>query len=318
MIGRIALASLLTASLLLSPGRPGHAQSTGMPPDIESKLAELGDTINPAETAKLYAPLQEREPYQGIKVTRDLKYGPDERHALDVFVSETASAVPRPVLMFVHGGAFTGGNKRGPDNSPFYDNVALFAARNGMVGVNITHRLAPQHQWPAAADDVGAAVRWVGANIAAHGGDPARVVLMGHSSGAVHVASYVAHAKFHGPKGIGLVGAILVSGIYDLGKFPVGPPEKAYFGDDEAKRAEASTLALLPETRIRLMVAYGERDPGDRIEQAKLLGAALCRANRCSSLARLPKHTHMSEIYAINTADKSLSDRIVTFVTGGK
>ena len=54
------------------------------------------------------------------------------------------------------------------------------------------------------------------------------------------------------------------------------------------------------------------------IEQSKLMGDALCRANRCSSLLRLPKHSHMSEVYAINTADKSLSDRIVTFVSGGR
>jgi acetyl esterase/lipase len=318
MFKRTSRACVVAAVLLLSWGTPGLAQSGGMPSDIEAKLAELGAVINPAETAKLYAPLQEKEPYQGIKVTRDLKYGPDERHALDVFAADPAGTSPRPVLVFVHGGAFTGGNKRGPDNGPFYDNIALFAARNGMVGVNIIYRLAPQHQWPAAAEDVGAALRWVAANIAAHGGDPARIFLMGHSSGAVHAASFIAHAKLHGPRGTGLAGAVLVSGIYDFSKFEAGPPEKAYFGEDEAKRNEASTLALLPEARIRLLVAYGELDPADRIEQAKLLGAALCRANRCSSLVRLAKHTHMSEIYAINTADHVLSDQIVRFVTGGK
>ena len=194
----------------------------------------------------------------------------------------------------------------------------LFAARSGFVGVNVTYRLAPQHRWPAGAEDVAAALRWVGANIAAHGGDPGRVFLMGHSAGAVHAASYVAHAKFHGPKGAGLAGAILVSGLYDFSKFPPGPPEKAYFGDDDAKRAEASTMALLPETRIRLLVAYGELDPAQFIEQSKLMGAALCKANRCSSLLVLPKHSHMSEVYAINTKDRVLSDEIAAFVKGGK
>jgi triacylglycerol lipase len=314
---RVLPAFLLLALLLLAPARPAHAQESGMPSEIERKLAELGAVIDPSETAKLYVPLQETEPYQGIKVTRDLKYGTDERHALDVFAPEQASAVPRAVLMFVHGGAFTADNKRA-HGSPFYDNIMLFAARSGFIGVNVTYRLAPQHQWPSGAEDVAAAVRWVGANIAAHGGDPGRVFLMGHSSGAVHVASYVAHTKFHGPRGIGLSGAILVSGIYDLGKFPVGPPEKAYFGEDEAKRAEASTLALLPETRIRLMVVYGELDPAQFIEQSKLMGEALCKANRCSSLVRLPKHTHMSEVYAINTKDRALSDEIAAFVKGGR
>ena len=65
-----------------------------------------------------------------------------------MFVPEQPSAAPRPVLIYVHGGAFTAGNKRAP-GSPFYDNIALFAARSGFVGVNITYRLAPQHQWPA-------------------------------------------------------------------------------------------------------------------------------------------------------------------------
>jgi triacylglycerol lipase len=313
-----ALALLLAFTLLLPGlGHPASAQSGGMPADIERKLAELGPVINPPETGKLYAALQEKEPYQGIKVTRDLKYGTDDRHALDVFAPEQPPGNPRPVLMFVHGGAFTGGNKRAPD-SPFYDNVMLFAARSGFVGVNVTYRLAPQHQWPAGAEDVGAAVRWVAANIAAHGGDPGRVFLMGHSAGAVHVASYVANTKLHGPRGIGLSGAILVSGLYDYSKYEATPPEKAYFGEDGAKRTEASTLALLPEAKVRLMVVYGDLDPPNFIEQAKLLNATLCRANRCSSLVPLPRHSHMSEVYAINTPDRSLTDHIKRFVTGGR
>jgi acetyl esterase/lipase len=311
------LPAFFLLALLLAPVRPGHAQQSGMPAEIESKLAELGAVINPPETAKLYTALQEKEPYQGVKITRDLKYGTDERHALDVFAPEQPSAAPRAVLIYVHGGAFTAGSKRAP-GSPFYDNIALFAARSGFIGVNMTYRLAPQHQWPAGAEDVGAAVRWVVANIAAHGGDPARVFIMGHSAGAVHVASYVALPKLHGPRGTGLAGAILVSGLYDFSKFPPGPPEKAYFGEEEAKRAEASTVALLPETRIRVMVVYGELDPAQFIEQSKLMGDALCKANRCSSLLRLPKHSHMSEVYAINTKDRVLSDEIAAFVKGGK
>jgi triacylglycerol lipase len=134
----------------------------------------------------------------------------------------------------------------------------------------------------------------------------------------VHVASYVAHTKFHAPRGIGISGAILVSGVYDFSKHEATAPEKAYFGEDGAKRTEASTLALLPETKVRLMVVFGTLDPEMFIEQAKLLNATLCRANRCSTLVPLPKHSHMSEVYAINTPDKSLSDHILRFVTGSR
>jgi acetyl esterase/lipase len=91
---------------------PAAAQVSGMPADIEAKVSALGAVIIPPETAKRYAPLQEKDPYEAVKVTRNLKYGPDERHALDLFVSEAPATTPRPVLAFVHGGAFIGGNRR--------------------------------------------------------------------------------------------------------------------------------------------------------------------------------------------------------------
>jgi len=53
-----------------------------MPAEIEAKVAALGAVINPPETAKLYAPLQEKEPYHGVKVARDLKYGPDDTRSI--------------------------------------------------------------------------------------------------------------------------------------------------------------------------------------------------------------------------------------------
>jgi acetyl esterase/lipase len=308
---------VLGAALLLAlMAVPGRAQADGMPSEIEWKLAELGSVINPGETAKLYGPLQPKEPYDGVKVTRDIKYGTHERHLLDVFVPATAAASPRPVLVFVHGGGFVRGDRRSPPGAPFYDNIMLFAARNGLVGVSVTYRLAPQHQWPAGAEDLAAAIRWVGENVAAHGGNPGRVVLMGHSAGAVHVASYVAHPEFHGPKGIGLTGAILVSGLYDLTSMQPGAPEKAYFGEDAVKYAERSSLAGLVAAPIPLMVAYAELDPPVFQEQAKQLNAGMCKAGRCPRFLPLAKHSHMSEVYAINTADTALSGPLLAFVKG--
>src|SRR5438874_5059056 len=87
---RVLPAFLLLALLLLAPAQVAHAQAGGMPSEIEGKLTELGAVVNVPDTAKLYAPLQETEPYQGVKVTRDLKYGTDERQALDIFAPEQA------------------------------------------------------------------------------------------------------------------------------------------------------------------------------------------------------------------------------------
>ena len=230
-----------------------------MTPDIADQLAAIGRVIDPPKTAAIYGPLHDKEPYGGVTVTRDIKYGAAERNLLDVFVADGASG-SRPVLVFVHGGGFTGGNKSTP-GSPFYDNVPLWAARNGLVGVNMTYRLAPQHPWPAGPEDVGAALRWVADNIAKYGGDPSRVVLFGHSAGATHAGTYAAMPQFHGPKGMGIAGLILTSGIYDIADFPVNDGYRSYIGNDASLYAARSPIGGLSKLAVPSMVVYAELDP---------------------------------------------------------
>lgn len=304
--------SFLRVSLLLATLLAACSQ---MPPDIAEKVKAIGPVIDPPKTAAIYTPMQQKEPYAGVKVSRDLKYGPDARQALDVFVPEGGGAA-RPVLMFVHGGAFVAGNKHVP-GSPFYDNIMLAAAHEGIIGVNVTYRLAPQHKWPTGAIDVGDAVEWVHRNIAAYGGDPKRVFLMGHSSGAVHVATYVAFPQFHKSDGIGLAGAILVSGMYDYEKAKPRKPELAYFGD-KAGTKEVSSLAGLVAASIPLMVVNAELDPQPFLIQGNLLNDALCARGKCPRRVLLKGHSHMSQVYAINTSDRSLSGPSFEFVKASR
>src|SRR6266446_2769142 len=293
------------------------AANAQVPADIAEKIAAIGRVSDPAKTAPLYAPLQEKEPYAGVKVARDLKYGPHERNVLDLFVPEGASGA-RPTLMFVHGGGFVRGTKRAP-GSPFYDNVMLWAARNGMIGVNVEYRLAPQFSWPSGGEDLGAAVRWVADNAASHGGDPNRVFLMGHSAGATHVAIYVSHPEFHGPKGSGLAGAMFSSGFYDLTRTEGSEGQKDYFGADRALYKERSALGGLLKSTIPFMMNAAELDPPQMVDQFKLLQDAMCESPRsCAPAVLLPKHSHMSESYAINTADTQLTSQMLEFIKNGK
>jgi len=293
------------------------AQQSPMPEDLARKLLEIGRVIDPPKTAALYAPLQQKEPYQGVKTERDIKYGPADRNLLDVFTPET-NASSRPVLIFIHGGGFVAGNKRNP-GSPFYDNIMLWAVKNGFVGVNATYRLAPQFVWPAGPEDLASVVQWVSEKIAERGGDPARIFLMGQSIGAIHVAGYVSHPEFHKVKGGGLAGAVMVSGLYELGKAPLGDGEIAYYGSDPSRYAERSSLQGLLATKIPLMIAAAELDPPRFAEQFELLKQAACkRPSGCAHATMLPQHSHMSEVYSINTADARLSDEIREFVKTGK
>jgi triacylglycerol lipase len=284
-----------------------------MLPDIAEKIAVIGRVIDPPRTAAIYAPLHGKEPYAGVTVTRDIRYGPADRNLLDVFVADGASG-RRPVLVFVHGGGFTGGEKSTP-GSPFYDNVPLFAARNGLVGVNMTYRLAPQHPWPAGPEDVGAALRWVADNIAQYGGDPSRIVLFGHSAGATHAGSCAAMPQFHGPKGIGIAGLILTSGIYDLADFPANEGYRSYYGNDPSLYAARSPIGGLSKLAIPSMVVYAELDPPPFVPQYEKLVAAMADApGGKPRTLMLPKHSHLSLGYAIGTADATLTAPILEFV----
>ena len=112
---------------------------------------------------------------------RDAAYGEDPRQRLDVFVP----AVPEeraPVLVFFYGGSWNSGSK---DDYAF---VAQAFAAQGFVTVLPDYRLYPQSRFPDFLEDGAAAIAWVRDNIAAHGGDPSRILLAGHSAGAYNAA----------------------------------------------------------------------------------------------------------------------------------
>jgi acetyl esterase/lipase len=315
---RLAKSALVTVAALIVALTTARGEDSPIPDEIAWKLQELGRVIDPPKTAAIYAPLQEKEPYRGIRVERDVKYGPAERNLLDVFVPEAGSS-QRPVLIFVHGGAFVAGNKRGSNGSPFYDNIMLWAVKHGFVGVNMTYRLAPQSPWPAAAEDLSAAVRWVADNIASRGGEPTRIYMMGHSAGASHVATYASHPEFWGSTDSRLAGAILVSGLYDLTGMPPDAGPSAYYGSDPARYAERSSVKGLMQSKTPVMIMAAELDPPMFKQQLDLLQDSLCKSEHgCVRSFVLPQHSHMSEVYSINTADDRLTREILEFVARGK
>jgi acetyl esterase/lipase len=301
------------AAIFVLIGTLAAAQPSPKPADIVRKPIEIRDVVDFPKTADGYAAEQEKEPHQGIKVERDIKYGPAERNLLDVFTAETDSSA-HPVLIFIHGGAFAAGDKHSA-GSPFYDNVALWAAKHGFIGVTMNYRLALQSPWPAGAEDIALAVEWVAGNIGSRGGDGSRIYLLGHSAGATHVASYVSHPEFYRVKDGGIKAAIMLSGLYDLTASVLRAPEKAYFGDDPARYAERSSIRGLIATKISLMIVAAEFDAPVFLRQFDLVKAAACEGpNGCIRSVVLQRHNHMSQLYSINTADTLLTDQILDFV----
>jgi acetyl esterase/lipase len=122
---------------------------------------------------------------------RDLAYGADALQRLD-FVTPATKGFP--TLVFVHGGSLSSGDKADTD----YGKVCDAFPAAGVGCANVNYRLLPAATWPAPVDDVAAAVAWVHDHVAERGGDPARLFLLGHSSGAMLVARVGADASLLG------------------------------------------------------------------------------------------------------------------------
>jgi acetyl esterase/lipase len=287
--------------------------------DTARAIAEIGIPISPeliAASQSLYQAQHETEPYRDVNVTRDEKYGAHERQRLDVF-APAAGGAKRPVLMYVHGGGFVAGDKRVGDTA-YYDNVGVWAVRNGYVGVTITYRLAPEHKYPAGAADVGGAVKWALENIASFGGDPENIVLLGQSAGATHVATYGARPDLHARSGGGVRAIAMFSGVYDFSLLEIAGGALAYLGDAPNAAAAGSALPNLATAGIPLMFVISELDPPMFHQQAKALTDALfAQTKRFPNVLYLPRHNHISQIAHLNaadTGDRLVSDRLSEFI----
>ncbi|WP_439544596.1 alpha/beta hydrolase [Sandarakinorhabdus sp.] len=182
----------------------------------------------------------------GVKrIVDGAAFGSDPRQRLDVWAPENATA-SLPVIVFFYGGSWKSGDRDG------YGFAARALAARGFVVVVPDYRLVPQIRWPAFVEDGAAAMQWVAANIAAHGGDPGRIGVVGHSAGA-HIALLLALDRRWGVAD-SIKAAVGLAGPYDFRPFEPGGAAEAALGNApdlsdtqpiHFARADAPALLLL-------------------------------------------------------------------------
>ncbi len=147
-----------------------------------------------------------------VRITSDVAYADRPEARLDVYQPSPAPAAPAGGVVLVHGGGWVGGDKAGEGL------LGAAMARAGLVAFAVNYELAgPRHPtWPAAYDDVEAAVRWVKASAAAYGVDPARIGALGDSAGGHLVGLLATAASGPNDTGAGLRAAVIWSGPMDL------------------------------------------------------------------------------------------------------
>lgn len=143
------------------------------------------------------APSTAAEPFEAtLDVSYDLGSPPADPNLnrLDVYAPTAASGGRAPIVVYVHGGSWRVGDK----SNSILDKARLFTDA-GYVFVSVNYRLSPDPpnssnpsrvRFPAHPDDLGEALRWLRDNARGFGGDPSRLILVGHSAGA-HLASLV-------------------------------------------------------------------------------------------------------------------------------
>lgn len=180
-------------------------------------------------------------------------YGPHPRHTLDIYKpdSQTGGA---PVVLFFHGGSWNSGDRSR------YTFVGEALASRGIVAVVANYRLYPEVRYPAFLEDGAMAAAWTFKNVHLHGGNSARLFVMGHSSGAYNAAMLALDERWL--RAVDLApdmfnGWIGLAGPYDF--IPIENPDvkPVFFHPDTPPASQPITHvnAAVPPT---LLIAAGD------------------------------------------------------------
>jgi arylformamidase len=220
---------------------------------------------------------------------RDISYGEEPRHKLDVYSPPGAKNLP--VVFWIHGGGWQVGDKSNVKLKPraFTD--------KGFVFVSTNYRLLPHVDMGTLTRDVAKAFGWVNQHIAEHGGDPKRVLVGGHSAGAQLAALICTDDRYLKAEGVSfdaLIGCVPVDGdTYDVPAIietaetrrrlhgqpqpKLGHREK--FGNDPAKHRDFSAVTHVAKGKgiPPFLILHVAAHP-DNTAQAFRLGAVLKEA----------------------------------------
>jgi acetyl esterase/lipase len=219
---------------------------------------------------------------------RDLSYGEEPRQRLDVYVPRQASN--RPVVIFWYGGSWVKGNKAQ------YRFVGTTLAEHGIVAVLPDYRLYPQVTFPAFDADGAKAVAWVERHVREFGGDPANIVLMGHSAGG-HTAAFLAlnHAflRRYGADPGCVSGLVGLSGTYVL--VPDTAELRATFPAPYTE-ADWQPIRFVDADAPPTLLLHGLADKEVAPQEAEQLRAALAGAHVPVELHLYPHRGHASTV----------------------
>jgi len=210
---------------------------------------------------------------ENVAPTAEVRYGDDPYQSIAIH------AAPEPngdVLVFVHGGGWTSGYK---------EHMNFMAPAFTVAGVtfcSVGYRLAPGHLFPAGLEDVADAIAWIYANIAAHGGNPDRLFIGGHSAGGHYTPLLALRSDWQQSRGLpadAIRGCLPISGVYQFGEGSGLTMRPRFLGPEDADTDRvASPIHHVNENAPPFLIAYGTDDFPHLREQAERMTETLSGA----------------------------------------
>jgi len=233
---------------------------------------------------------------------RGAAYGTGPRQALDVYAPPTATGA-EPVAVFFYGGSWDSGRRAD------YTWAGRAVAARGFLTLVPDYRLYPEVVFPDFLDDCAAAVRWAVDNARALGGDPERIVLIGHSAGAYNAAMLALDPRYLKAAGVEprVVRAFAgLSGPYDF--LPLdGPITRRTFGqapDLPATQPGQFASAGSPAA----FLASGDADTTVYPRNTRKLAAALRQVGAQVEERHYPGLDHADTVLALSRPFRGKTD----------
>jgi acetyl esterase/lipase len=268
------------------------------------------------------------------QVVRNLSYWDGaardaKKHRLDLFLP---SGTGWPVLVFVHGGEWTAGDKSlRVGGADVYGNIGRFFAARGVGTAIINYRLLPHVTWREQVQDVARAVAWVHSHISQYGGDPARLFLAGHSAGAqlvTRVALDPAPLENLTRSPAIVCGVVAVSGAgldltdaktYELGADPAYYERR--FRDttlpDHQWQREASPVSFVDPSDPPFLILYAGGESKALQHQSELLKEILMRAGVESEVVIVSGESHPRMVLTLSHPEKTATPAMLRFISTG-
>jgi arylformamidase len=253
--------------------------------------------------------------------TVEYAYGADPKQRLDLV--RPAGIAKAPVLLFVHGGGWSIGDK-----AHAAGDKARWANGKGWAFASTNYRLVPQATVESQAADVASAVAWLRASAAKEGLDPDQIVLMGHSAGAHLIALVGTDPSYFSAAGVpmsAVKGVILLDGAgYDVPTQAsaemniVKPMYEAAFSKDPERQAALSPTrhATAPNVSRWLILPIERRQ--DSQAQSQGLAEALNKSGAIATVVAVPNESHGSLNKGFGEAGDFATEQVERFVAGAR